>query len=77
MLCYWRRTPERLNEHRCRRSRDGNLVGTHERRLEQQRLTMHLPDAARIMAWRTELTSLEQSDYEFTDGDTLAEFGYD
>jgi hypothetical protein len=76
MLCYWQRTPERLKEHRSRCSTDGSLIVTHERRLEQQRLTMHPPDAGRVLAWRTELTSVEQSEFEHTASDALTEFGY-
>jgi hypothetical protein len=76
MLSYWRRTPERLREHRSRRSTDGSLVVTREQRIEQQRLTMHPPDAGRVLAWRTELTAAEQSEFDRTAGDALAQFGY-
>ena len=77
MLRYWERTPERLKEHGLRYSRDGSLVVTHERRLEQQRLTTHPPQANRVFAWRTEMCVADQSEFDRVAGDTLRELGYD
>ena len=77
MLRYWQHTPERLKEHRSRRSADGSFVVTHERRLEQQRLTMQPPRPDRAFAWRTELTAREQAEFREAAGDTLFELGYE
>jgi hypothetical protein len=77
MLRYWERTPQRLKEHGLRRSPDGSLVVTHERRLEQQRLTMQPPQEDRIFAWRTEMSGADRSEFDRIAGDTLGELGYD
>jgi hypothetical protein len=76
MLHYWEHTPQRLKEHRGRHSSDGSLVVTHERRLEQQRLTMHPPQQTRIYAWRMEMCAADQSEFRRVAGDALDELGY-
>jgi hypothetical protein len=77
MLRYWERTPERLKEHGLRCSPDGTLVITHERRLEQQRLTLQPPKDDRVFAWRTEMCAADRSEFDRIARETLRELGYD
>jgi hypothetical protein len=77
MLRYFERTPERLKEHRTRVSVSGNVVVTHEQRLQQQRLTMEPPREERIFQWKEEMTPLEQAEFWETAGGLLEELGYE
>lgn len=76
MLRYWEQTPQRLKEHGPRRSPDGSRVITHERRLQQQRLTMHPPQQGRVSAWRFVMTPEEQSEFQHAAGPALRDLGY-
>ena len=76
MLNYYCRAGQRLEEHRARRDRRGNiLVTADQRRLTQQRVTTP-PDASRIGNWRTEMTREEQRQFAELAGDVLDESGY-
>jgi hypothetical protein len=76
MLDYWRRTPERLREHRTRLRSNGQVLVTHEERLLQQRLTTHPPELDRIFAWKREMTAQEQREFLDVATHTLADLGY-
>ena len=76
MLRYWERAPGRLTEHCERRHRNGALIVSREKRLEQQRLTAHPPDPARIGVWRTEMTPVEQMEFSRGAGELLERLGY-
>lgn len=76
MLCYWERTPERLQEHKARVQADGVEVVSHQQRLAQQILTTCPPEPQRIGRWKREMTIQEQREFLDAAGDTLAEFGY-
>jgi len=76
MLRYWEHTPERLREHRARRGSDGEVVITHEGRLQQQRLTMEPPQKSRTFAWRREMSPADQLEFHRVAGDTLDDLGY-
>lgn len=77
MLRYWERTPRRLLEHRTRTRPDGSVIVTHERRLDQQRLTMQPLSLDRLYRWKTDLTDQEQAEFWSVAGDTLAACGYE
>ena len=76
MLRYWERTPERLREHRTRYGIDGRALITHDRRVEQQRLTQQSPQVERASCWRREMTAQEQSEFALHAGAALQELGY-
>jgi len=76
MLRYPLRTPDRLAEHRERRTIDGTLQVTHEMRRQQQALTMQAPQASRVQAWRTGMSGEEQADFERVAGGLLRTLGY-
>jgi Sulfotransferase family len=54
MIDYYRRTPERLREHRDRVTTDGQMVVSHARRLVQQQWVTRPPSRSRIGLWRFE-----------------------
>jgi hypothetical protein len=75
-LAYHLRAPERLAEHRERRTADGKVV-THEQRLRQQEGVTRPPDASRVGFWRAAMTADERSGFEGVAGGLLRELGYD
>jgi hypothetical protein len=75
-LAYHRRAPERLAEHRERRTADGQVV-THAQRLRQQEGVTQPPDADRVGFWRKAMTAHERSAFESVAGGLLRELGYD
>lgn len=77
MLCYFERSPERLQEHLERTRTDGQIVVTRQRRLQQQQRTTQPPDASRISAWKQGMSSEEQSQFAGVAGDLLRELGYE
>lgn len=77
MLQYWKRTPERLQQHHARYRIDGSVIVTREQRLAQQRLTMQPPQPERISRWRKDLTEHERSEFLHFAGDMLEELGYE
>ena len=77
MLSYHLRVPERLSEHRTRLRIDGNVVVTHEKRLDQARLTMQPPDSSRVFAWKESMTEDERNRFEAVAGPLLRELGYE
>lgn len=76
MLRYWERTSERLSEHQTRHGFHGRAVITHDRRLVQQRLTMHPPQLERAFCWKKKMTPDEHSEFVRYGGKMLSEFGY-
>lgn len=77
MLCYWRRTPERLKEHATRLAADGTVIVTHEQRLMQQALTMQPLNPERISSAKNETTPSEREEFHECAGDLLDELGYE
>ena len=77
MLSYHLRVPERLKEHGTRLRIDGNVVVTHEKRLDQARLTTQPPDSSRVLAWKESMTGDERERFEALAGPLLRELGYE
>ncbi len=77
MLDYHRRTPERLQEHRARYRADGSLLISHERRLEQLRLTTRPPDPTRVLGWKTAMSDEDRTRFEAIAGELLRDLGYE
>jgi Sulfotransferase family len=77
MLRYWERTAERLREHKARNRIDGRTAVSHERRMEQQKLTMQAPQPDRIFDWKKKMTPAERVQFLQCAGDTLEELGYE
>ncbi len=77
MLRYHERAPERLQEHRERRSADGRISVTHEQRLLNQMQTTKPLDLERVGAWRQVMTADQQQEFVRLAGDALRMFGYE
>jgi hypothetical protein len=77
MLDYHVRTPERLREHRDRRHAAGGLLVSQAQRLRQQALVTCPPQAARVQAWRREMSAGDRARFEAIAGDLLLELGYE
>lgn len=77
MLDYHNRTSTRLKEHKTRYRADGSILVTHERRLEQMRLTTRPPDSSRISGWKTAMSPEDRKRFEAIAGDLLRELGYE
>lgn len=77
MEAYYRRAPERLQEHETRYGRDGRVIVTKEQRLHNQRFTKHPPDTSRVFRWRREMSGDECERFERVAGDLLGELGYE
>lgn len=77
MLEYHLRTPERLAEHRTRLRADGTPLVTHDRRVDQVRLTTSPPDPSRVGRWRSEMSPEEQHRFSAVAGDLLEALGYE
>ena len=76
MLRWHERAPERLAEHLTRRTVTGQVIVTHEERIEQQRATLSALDPSKIGVWRTHLDLDERRIFTEVAGDVLALFGY-
>jgi hypothetical protein len=76
MLDYHLQTPQRLAEHLTRLRSDGTPLVTHDRRLDQVKLTTTPPDLSRVYAWKKEMPAEEQRRFSSVAGDLLAELGY-
>lgn len=76
MLRSHERAGQRLVEHRDRHRADGSLVVSHAERVEQQALTMRVPDLARIGGWRSQLAPGEAEAFEVAASGLLTELGY-
>ena len=74
MTEYYRRTPERLVEHRDRVTRDGRVVVSHEQRLVQQHRVTQPLSAGRIGLWRSEPVDWIKMPEQVSD--LLVELGY-
>lgn len=71
-----RRAAARLAEHQERRSDDGTLLVTRERRLEQQWRTATAPDPSRAGVWRTVFSVQDRAAFATEAGPLLDELGY-
>ena len=67
---------ERLVEHRSRVTNEGQVIISHEGRLQQQALTMQPVCRQRAQNWRRTMTQVEQSGFISVAGACLEEFGY-
>lgn len=76
MLSYYRRTPERLAEHRDRARADGTLIVSHAGRVLQQALTMCPPQSSRVQSWKGTMSVDEQRRFEAIAAPLLLELGY-
>lgn len=77
MLQYYRRTPERLKEHKGRYQPDGKVRITQAARLQQQAETLKPPNPARVFAWKRTMSAGERQRFELVAGDLLTELGYE
>ncbi len=77
LLNHQERAPQRLEEHRTRRSLDGTVIASHAQRLRQQRRTMERPGMGRIGSWREELSEEDVRGFERVAGCLLVELGYE
>lgn len=74
MLDYHLRTPARLAEHKDRYQADGQLLVSHEQRIQQQWRTTQPPDAGRLNLWSETMSHAEQLACAAAAGGLLDEF---
>jgi hypothetical protein len=77
MLEYWKRAPERLQEHQSRHNQGGRLIVTREQRLAQQSLAFKPLQKDRIAGWKTEMTFADQNEFVRHAGAMLEQLGYE
>jgi hypothetical protein len=77
MLRYFERAPQRLEQHVARHSASGELLVSHEQRIEQHRLTVRPPAPERIYRWKDEMSAEEQVEFQEVAGELLGELGYE
>lgn len=77
MCDYHLRTPQRLAEHRTRLRSDGTPLVTHDRRVDQSKLTTTPPDPSRVYVWKREMPAQERRRFSAVAGDLLEELGYE
>src|SRR4051812_10983979 len=77
MLCYYRRTPARLLEHKERRLPNGTLFLTQEQRLRQQFLTTKPLFHDRVFAWKQTMRADEVRRFGRVAQSLLTELGYE
>lgn len=74
MQAYHTGASSRLAEHKARFHRNGQLLVSHEQRLNQQWRTTLPPDTGRLGVWRRQLTTDEQKACTEAGGQLLGEF---
>ena len=77
MLSYYKRAPERLQEHKGRATADGTTFLTQEQRFRQQQRTTEPPDPACVFAWKEKMNADERARFQSVAGDLLEELGYE
>lgn len=77
MLEFHIRAVSRLEEHRERRSHDGQIVVRKEQRLRQQERTMQPPMAARAGNWKQSMSPVESTAFLQQAASLLDELGYE
>jgi hypothetical protein len=77
MLHYYEHAAERLKEHVTRHKPTGEILVTHEQRVQQDKLLMEPPKQERICRWKDEMSLGERTEFQTAAGDLLRELGYE